>query len=265
MYPLKKYLLTANRLGFGGVEILENNFESLSLDYLKELRRRAFELGLSIYSISIHNNFVNPSTIERSKELEKVKKMLNVAYTLGATIARVNSGRWGTIKSFDELMKRKGVEPPISGYTDEDAISWVKESMEKLVPVAEELGVIIGMENHWGVSKTARNMIRLFSAVRSDYFRAILDTGNFIEKTYQQMKSIAPFVAMVQAKTYFGGGEWYTLDLNYDTVFDILKKAGFDGWVSLEYEGKTPYEQGVSMSEELLSKYISRDFSLTGH
>jgi hydroxypyruvate isomerase len=71
------------------------------------------------------------------------------------------------------------------------------------------------------------------------------------------MKSIAPFAAMVQAKTYFGGGEWYTLDLNYDTVFDILKKAGFDGWVSLEYEGKAPYEQGVSMSEELLPKYIS--------
>jgi hypothetical protein len=34
---------------------------------------------------------------------------------------------------------------------------------------------------------------------------------------------------MVQAKTYSGGGEWYTPDLNYDIVFDILKQAGFDG------------------------------------
>jgi L-ribulose-5-phosphate 3-epimerase len=243
-------------MGFSGVEILENHLESLSADYLKGLRRQAFDLGLSIYSVSIHNNFVKPSVAERDNELEKVKTMLNAAYTLGATIARVNSGRWQTSKNFDELMAKKGVESPLPGYTDDDAFSWVKDSIEKLVPVAEDLGVIIGMENHWGVSKNAKDMVRLFSAIKSNSFRAILDTGNFIEDTYHQMEVIAPYAAMVQAKTYFGGGVWYSLDLNYDTIFEILRRSGFNGWVSLEYEGNADYEEGVSKSKELLSKYI---------
>ena len=43
---------------------------------------------------------------------------------------------------------------------------------------------------------------------------------------------------IVQAKTYYGGGEWYTLDLDYPRIAGILRKAGFRGWVSLEMEGK---------------------------
>ena len=43
---------------------------------------------------------------------------------------------------------------------------------------------------------------------------------------------------IVQAKTYYGGGEWYTLDLDYPRIAGILRKAGFQGWVSLEMEGK---------------------------
>jgi L-ribulose-5-phosphate 3-epimerase len=254
--PLREYLRMASRFGFSGVEILENHLESLSADYLKGLRRQAFDLGLCIYSVSIHNNFVKPSETERENELNKVKTMMNAAYILGATIARVNTGRWQTSKNFDELMDKKGVESPIQGYTDDDAFNWVKESVEKLVPTAEDLGVIIGMENHWGVSKNAKDMVRLLSAIKSNCFKAILDTGNFIEDTYQQMETVASYAAMVQAKTYFGGGVWYQLDLNYDTIFDILKRNGFNGWVSLEYEGKADYEEGVSKSKQLLSKYI---------
>jgi L-ribulose-5-phosphate 3-epimerase len=42
----------------------------------------------------------------------------------------------------------------------------------------------------------------------------------------------------VQAKFYYGGGEWYTLDLDYKRVAGILKDAGYKGYVSVEYEGK---------------------------
>ncbi len=42
----------------------------------------------------------------------------------------------------------------------------------------------------------------------------------------------------MQAKTYYGGGEWYTLDLDYKRIAGILRNAGFAGWVSLEMEGK---------------------------
>jgi hypothetical protein len=38
----------------------------------------------------------------------------------------------------------------------------------------------------------------------------------------------------VQAKTCYGGGEWYTLDLDYPRIAPILRDAEFHGYVSRE-------------------------------
>jgi len=92
--------------------------------------------------------------------------------------------------------------------------------------------------------------------VDSPWLRALMDTGNFIEDTYEQLEAIAPYTVMVHAKTYYGGGEWYTLEIDYDRVFEILRRHGFDGWVSLEYEGREDYDSGVRKSYELLSRYV---------
>ena len=53
---------------------------------------------------------------------------------------------------------------------------------------------------------------------------------------------------IVQAKTYDGGGEWYTLDLDYKRIAGILRKAGFHGYVSLEMEGRESPETAVPKS-----------------
>jgi sugar phosphate isomerase/epimerase len=65
-----------------------------------------------------------------------------------------------------------------------------------------------------------------------------MDTGNFLEDPYPQLAAIAPHTVYVQAKTYPGGGEWYTLDLDYDRIAGLLRQAGYTGWVALEMEGK---------------------------
>lgn len=256
--PIFHYLEKAAKHGFSGVEILEDHLAGLGREDLREVKRRAFLLGLDIYAVSVHNNFVNPSREYREREVAKVRDWLNKAYILGASIIRVNSGRWRTIESFDELMKNRGKEPPIPGYTDEDALKWVEESIGELIPVAEDLGIILGLENHWGISGRAEYMVRMFNDLKSNYFRAIMDTGNFIEDTYRQLGMIAPYAAMVHAKTYFGGGVWYSLDLDYDLIFRMLTDNDFNGWISLEYEGREDYDSGVAKSRELLLKYIQR-------
>ena len=65
-----------------------------------------------------------------------------------------------------------------------------------------------------------------------------MDTGNFAVDPYPEIEKLAPHAAIVQAKTYYGGGEWYTLDLDYQRIANTLRKANFTGWVSLEMEGK---------------------------
>ena len=62
---------------------------------------------------------------------------------------------------------------------------------------------------------------------------------------------------IVQAKTYYGGGEWYTLDLDYPRIAGILRKAGFRGWVSLEMEGKEDPLTAVPKSYEVLRTAFS--------
>jgi sugar phosphate isomerase/epimerase len=56
----------------------------------------------------------------------------------------------------------------------------------------------------------------------------------------------------LQAKTYPGGGKWYTLDLDYPRIASIMKRADFHGWVSLEMEGKEDPETAVPKSQALL-------------
>jgi len=56
----------------------------------------------------------------------------------------------------------------------------------------------------------------------------------------------------VQAKTYFGGGTWYTLEIDYDEVAQILQAANYGGYVSLEFEGKEDFQTAVPKSLQLL-------------
>ncbi|HIE14437.1 TPA: sugar phosphate isomerase/epimerase [Candidatus Bathyarchaeota archaeon] len=253
---LIEYMEEVWRMGFDGVEILQEHLESTETNYLSHIKKKAFDLGLDIYCIAIHNNFVLPKREERIKEVQKVSKWLKIAAKLGAKAIRVNSGRWRTIKSFDELMAQKGSEPPIEGYTDEDAFKWVIEALNKLVYDAEEYGVVLALENHWGLTRNADGVLKILKAISSQWVGALMDTGNFIENTYPQLKAIAPYTVMVHAKTYFGGGEWYTIEIDYDRVFEMLKEAMFKGWISLEYEGKENPRTGVQKSVELLKRYL---------
>ena len=95
-------------------------------------------------------------------------------------------------------------------------------------------------------------MLRILDAIKSPWLGGLMDTGNFLEDPYPKLEMIAPKTVFVQAKTYFGGGEWYTLDLDYSKVATILRKVNYHGYISLEFEGKEPAEVGVPKSLELL-------------
>jgi sugar phosphate isomerase/epimerase len=112
----------------------------------------------------------------------------------------------------------------------------------------------MGLENHWGLGRTSAGVMRIVEAVDSPWLQVTLDTGNFLENWEPQIRQMAPRAVLVQAKTYYGGGEWYTLEIDYPLVARILRGAGFRGYVSLEFEGKDPPDTGVPRSLELLRR-----------
>ena len=69
---------------------------------------------------------------------------------------------------------------------------------------------------------------------------------------------IAPYTSFVQAKTYYGGGEWYSLDLDYKRIAAILKKVNYQGYISLEFEGKEDPFTAVPKSIDMLKDALDR-------
>ena len=247
----------AARMGFDGVEILHVQMSDDSNAYLQSLKHRAFVNGLDLMGFSIHQGFVSPDAEVRQRNIDHTIHCIELAYRLGIPTMRLNTGRWGTIKSFDELMAKKGIEPILPGYTEDQAFGWVTDSIEKILPKAEECGVCMGLENHWGLGRTAKGVLRIVEAVDSPWLKVTADTGNFLEDQYEQFAMIAPHTVLVQAKTYFGGGEWYSLDIDYERIAAILANVGYRGYISLEFEGKEDPKTGVPKSLALLRKSFS--------
>ena len=247
----------AAAMGFDGVEVLHVQMADESNATLQKIKRRAHSLGLALMGFSTHQGFVSPDRDLRSTNVQKTLYQIDLAYRLGIPTMRINTGRWGTTKSFDALMAAKGIEPALPNHTEEEAFGWVISSLEKLLPRAEECGVVLGLENHWGLGRTAEGVLRIVETINSPWLQTTLDTGNFLEKGFEQMRAMASSkvpIALVQAKTYFGGGRWYALELDYEKIAALLAAKGYRGWVSLEFEGNEDAETGVPKSLALLRK-----------
>lgn len=244
----------AAETGFDGVEILHVQMTDESNATLQRIKQRAFRHGLDLCGFSTHQSFVDPDREKRQENVEHTIKCIELAYAMGIPTIRVNTGRWGTSKNFDELMANKGIEPRLEGYTDDDGFEWVNEGLEKCLATAEKCGVVLGLENHWGLGRTAQGVLRVIDAIDSPWLRATLDTGNFLENQYEQYEQLAPETVFVQAKTYFGGGTWYTLEIDYERVADILRSVGYRGYISLEFEGQEKHETAIPKSLRLLRK-----------
>lgn len=250
--PIDYVLDRAAEYGVDGVEILQRQLPDTNPDTLRQIKRKALTLGLDLYALSIHQSFVSPDPEVLQKHIDHTIDCIRQAALLGAPAIRINSGRWGTLKGFDALMEVEGKEPPLPGYTEDDAFGWVISCLERVLPTAEEYGVVLALENHWGLTSTAEGVNRILGAIKSPWLAGAMDCGNFRVDTYNELKKIAPHAIFVHAKTYQGGGVWYSLDLDYKKIAQILRDVNFQGYVSLEYEGNADPTKAVPESLNML-------------
>ncbi|MFK7735877.1 MAG: sugar phosphate isomerase/epimerase family protein [Pirellulaceae bacterium] len=254
----------ADEFGFDGVELLlyqlEQN-ELLSHSKLMSYKQRALRLGLPLVGLSTHQGFMSPDREIRRQNVDRTIGQIELAYKLGIPVMRVNTGRWGTSGSFDRLMENRGIEQPLEGYSNEDAYPWVIEALEACIPTAEKCGVTLALENHWGLGLTPEGILRIVDGVDSPWLQITADTGNFLEEPYQRLTKIAPQTIFVQAKTYYGGGQWYSLDLDYARIGKILRDSNYRGFISLEFEGLEDYRTAIPKSLELMRSAFRRSYA----
>lgn len=246
---------TAGDQGFDGVEILLQQITDKPSDaLLNKIKQRALVHGLCIMGLSTHQSFLTPDKERRKTNVELTNRQIEIAAKLGSPTMRVNTGRWGTTGNFNQLMANKGIEPPLEGYKEDDGYPWVIDSLAECAKTAEKFGVTLGLENHWGLGRTPEGVLKIVEAIKSPWLKVTLDTGNFLEEPYPKLEMLAPHTVLVQAKTYYGGGTWYTLELDYDRIAKLLEKHKYKGWISLEFEGREDPKTAVPKSLELLKK-----------
>ncbi len=254
MRSIENCIDLAAEMGFDGVEILHRQMEREDDAYLQLLKKRAFANGLDLMGFSTHQGFLRPDPAFREKNVNDTNHQIELAYKMGIPTMRVNTGTWGTSKDFTDLMNHRGMEPPIAGHTDEEGFKWAIESLTKCLKKAEECGVVLGLENHWGLGRTPEGLNRIVNEINSPWLQITADTGNFLEDPYEKLDKIAPKTVLIQTKFYYGGGTWYTLDLDYTRIASIFKKHNYRGYVSLEFEGKEDPKIAVPKSLAILRK-----------
>ncbi len=250
----------AAEMGFEGVEILHNQMDDESNAALQGLKARAHALGMTLMGFSTHQGFLYPAPERRRENVDLTIRQLQLASAMGIPTMRINTGRWGTTASFNQLMEDEGYEPIPEGLTEEMGFTWVIDSLEQILPKAEEYGVVMGLENHWGLGRTAAGVLRIVEAIDSPWLQITLDTGNFFENRFPQLEMMTASnipITLVQAKTYYGDGRWYTLDINYARIAEMLRNGGYRGWISLEFEGREDSSTGVPKSLEMLREHFS--------
>ncbi|MBM3476855.1 MAG: sugar phosphate isomerase/epimerase [Armatimonadetes bacterium] len=170
------YLRVAGELGLAGVHFADlRHFESLEPSFLTELRREAEAAGLYI---ELGTGGTDPGHLGEA---------LHAAQTLGSPVLRTFVGgfRWH------------------SEITGADLVAQATENLREVVPVAEQLGVRIAIENH--LDLTTDELLDLLRAVGSDYLGVCLDTGNglgLLEDPVAVAEALAPYTFTTHLKEF---------------------------------------------------------------
>lgn len=205
--------------GVDGLDLTVYWFPSTGDEFLLPLKALAYRNGVEIYSISIRSDMCRPTAEQRQKELAEVQKWVDVAARLGA----------GHIRVFG------GVVP--KGETEDQAARWVVEVLREASAYSGSKGVMLGLENHGGITAKASRIVEMVKAVNSPWVGVNLDTGNFDNDPYGQIAQILPYAVNVQFKMDVReGGQRAASD--WDRLTRMLAEAGYRGYMALEYEAK---------------------------
>ena len=187
-------------------------------DYIYELKRKAFKLGIDISGTGIRNNFASPDPKVRAADVELAKKWIIVAEKLGTPVIRLFAGAIP-----------KGYE----NKWDEVA-GWMIECYKECAAFGEKHGVIIGIQNHGDMLQTAEQCIKIVKAVNSKWAGIILDTGNFkVSDPYVDIETIIPYTVNWQVKeSVFGVNSPIKTDI--PRLMKIIKKSGYRGYLPIE-------------------------------
>jgi len=235
-YSYRKYLPSGNKKGretifdfvdlcakwgCAGTEPTTYYLTGRDRAYLHKLKRQAFLLGLDVTSTAVGNNFCLPPGEELTRQLDDVKAWIDGAVLMGAPVIRIFGGRG-----------RKGLDR-------EKAFQYATDTMKRACDYAGEKGVFLAIENHGYLTEHAEDVLRIVDTVNHPWLGINLDTGNFVDKPYENIALAAPKAVTCQVKIELRTADGKGREpADFKRIVKSLRKANYRGYLVLEYEGK---------------------------
>jgi sugar phosphate isomerase/epimerase len=236
-----------------GLEMYEGFFERLDESYLLEVRSAIHDAGYAMPMLCCSPDFTHPAADRRQATIEYQQQMIRVAHTLGGagTVCRVLSGqRW------PEVSREQGLQ-------------FASQGIIACLPLAEELDIVLGLENHykdgfWNYAEFAQKadvFLDLLARIpESKYFGVQYDPSNAVvagDDHVELLRQVAKRVVSMHASDRFlapgatledlkkaEGSAGYASILkhgvtgkgfnDYPAIFTILRSVNYSGWISIE-------------------------------
>ncbi|MBP5155171.1 MAG: sugar phosphate isomerase/epimerase [Clostridia bacterium] len=255
-------------LGCEGVELVLDEASAPEgtslLDYTRALAGRARELGLEVPIYTTGANFFIP---EPEREVERICRHIDIAAECGIHLLRhdvaYSYGSYEGVKTYRHVIEK--VAPYISQVAD----------------YGRERGVKTCSENHGRLMQDSDRMLELFGAVNNENYGFLCDIGNFggvDEDCSVAVAKLLELIVYVHAKDVFtksgmsyNPGRGYNVsragnyrratifghgDVPTFQILKAIKNSGYDGFVSLEFEGMEPTLLGIEIGTENLQRMI---------
>ena len=244
---LSEFLDYAASLGVHGVEPTSYYFpKSFDAGYLNMLKRHAHLRGLELSAGAIRNDFCRKPGPQLDADLKHCEQWIVHYARLGCRAIRIFAGTTPR------------------GDNDGDAIRRCISATHMACEGAAKAGLFLALENHGGVTNQSDTMLEIVRAVKSPWFGVNLDSGNFRESAdpYAELAKIAPYAVNAQIKievTRKVDGKAKTEETDYRKVVQLLKAAGYTGWLALEYEGKEDPYAGIPKALDKLRNALAAE------
>ena len=232
-------------------------------DFAAELGRECRRVGIEVGPYTIAADFINGRDGPASQEVERLRGELEVATILGSPGMR-HDAAWGFAGTFDQ------------------ALPALADGCRKVSEIGASRGIVTMVENHGYFAQDAERMEKLVAAVGHPNFGLLVDVGNFLcadEDPARAVGRLAPFARHVHVKDFHvksgsdpdPGRGWFRSRagnflrgavVGHGAVpvaqcLGILSRAGYDGTVSLEFEGIEDPIVGCSIGLENLKRFMA--------
>lgn len=250
------------------IEIVPLGFDlKANPELIEEIKAAASEAGIEISNYAVGNNFVTETQDEFEARIEELKGHVDIAAKLGV-----------------KLMRHDVASVPIEEATIhrfEQELPKLVEGCRRIADYAAGFGITTSVENHGYFIQAADRVQRLVQQVDRANFKTTLDVGNFMcadENSVVSLKKNLPYASMVHLKDFYlrpasmelGEGWFRTAsgnhlrgaitgygDIDMHQIIKIIKQSGYDGYISIEFEGMEECRQASRISLAHIRKLLN--------